>query len=282
MRTRDEYERVSQLLSNGLNQCEVSRQSGIPRGTIRDWIKRGFCPRTGTKNDLRQIIRIDPASYLARNEDLKRAYSFVLGEYLGDGCIRTINNTYRLDIYNDKKYEGLNRLIEQQMKIVFPENRVTRINHGGCWDIAVYSNQIPNLFPQMGKGKKHDRKIQLTTWQSEIVNSYPHEFIRGLFYSDGCIYQHAHDDGKYVYTCYHFINKSRDIIDCLTRSLAIVGIIKDARWDVKRKIWVINIYDRERCNKLAEFIPSKQSLDQTVPVETGSSGETSTLKGQAF
>lgn len=30
--------------------------------------------------------------------------------------------------------------------------------------IYVYSNQLLKLFPQHGKGKKHERKIELTEW----------------------------------------------------------------------------------------------------------------------
>jgi hypothetical protein len=41
------------------------------------------------------------------------------------------------------------------------------------------------LFPQHGTGKKHTRPISLEDWQERIVNSFPLEFFRGLYHSDG-------------------------------------------------------------------------------------------------
>lgn len=259
MRTYEEYQQVKTLVDQGLNQCQVARATGIPRGTLRGWLKRGFCPQTGIS---KTRAMPDASTYLNQSEDRRKAYSFILGEYLGDGCIRTMpRGVYRLDIYNDRKYEGLNQLIETRMKSILPDNKVTRLPHGSnCWDIAVYSKNLPVLFPQIGKGKKHLRKIELTPWQLEIVDAYPHEFIKGLLYSDGSIYQHSHDNGKYVYLCYHFINKSRDIVDYYTRSLKQVGITKKPRWDAKRGIWVVVLYWREDCDVLSTFVSRKHDI----------------------
>jgi hypothetical protein len=258
MRTRTEYEHAKGLLDAGHNQCEVARQTGIPRGTIKDWAKRGFCPQNA---GLGRHHIIDPALYVNENEERRKAYSYILGEYLGDGCVRTINTTYRLDIYNDKKYEGLNQLIQSQLRIVFPYNKVHRISHGAnCWDIYAYSNNIPLLFPQMGKGKKHDRKIELTPWQLEIVDTYPNEFIKGLFYSDGCIYQSKYNEGRYCYRYYNFLNRSKDIADYLSRALAQIGIIKPPRFDPKRLMHIINIYSKRERDILGAFMPSRQEI----------------------
>lgn len=263
MRTRLDYERAKILLDAGKNQCEVARQTGIPRGTIKDWAKRGFCPQGGGVG--RHHVD-DPAAHINQSEERCKAYSYVLGEYLGDGCVRTLNRTYRLGIYNDKKYEGLNQLIQTSLQTILPQNKTNRISHGkGCWEIYVYSNNIPALFPQMGKGKKHERKIELLPWQLEIVDAHPKEFIRGLIYSDGCVYEHKHQQGRYSYRCYHFVNKSKDIVDYLVRSLAMIGIDKNARFDNKRQIWILSVYSKREREMLCSFIPARHELPISRP-----------------
>jgi hypothetical protein len=44
MRSRQEVDRVLALAAEGLNHCEIGRQTGIPRATVRDWIN-GKAPR---------------------------------------------------------------------------------------------------------------------------------------------------------------------------------------------------------------------------------------------
>ncbi len=263
MRTREEYEKVKSLLEAGHNKCQVARLTGIPRATIKDWILLGYCPKNGGRG--RNQID-DPATYLNETEERRKAYAYILGEYLGDGCVRTLRRTYRLGIYNDKKYEGLNQLIQSRLQIIFPANKTGRVSGSGatpttgCWEICVNSNNIPLLFPQMGPGKKFERKIELTSWQLEIVDAYHKEFIRGLFYSDGCVYEHKHDGGEYSYRCYNFVNKSKDIMDYLIRSLNFVGVNKIPRWDVKRQIWILNIYSKKERDILGSFIPARHEL----------------------
>jgi hypothetical protein len=38
MRTRQEVDRVMALRAEGLNACEIGHRTGIPRGTVRDWL----------------------------------------------------------------------------------------------------------------------------------------------------------------------------------------------------------------------------------------------------
>lgn len=260
MRTRTEYERAKVLLDSGHNQCQVARETGIPRGTIKDWVTRGFCPKNDGKGG---GLIMDAAAYVSETEERRAAYAFVLGEYLGDGCVRLFRGgtMFRLGIYNDKKYEGLNQLIENRMQRVLPLNKVTRSSHGlNCWEIYVYSRSIPQLFPQMGPGRKHARKIELLPWQLEIVNAYPKEFVKGLFYSDGCIYDHKHDDGRYVYLSYAFTNKSRDIAEYLCYALRAICIDKQPRWAADREIYVISNFRKPDRAILATFLQRKHEI----------------------
>jgi Helix-turn-helix domain len=61
-----------ELASQGRSAAEVARLLGIPRATVRDWM-RGCVPRrSGTAYDL---------------QSLPPAYVYLLGMYLGDGCL---------------------------------------------------------------------------------------------------------------------------------------------------------------------------------------------------
>ena len=63
------------------------------------------------------------------------------------------------------------------------------------------------LFPHLGNGKKHNRKIVLLEWQNRIID--PIQTLKGLFHSDGCYYT-EYVNG-YKYERFDFTNKSSDI-----------------------------------------------------------------------
>ncbi len=52
--------------------------------------------------------------------------------------------------------------------------------------VSVYSGQVICLFPQHGPGVKHFRPIELSDWQTELVQDQPEQFLRRLIESDGC------------------------------------------------------------------------------------------------
>ena len=205
MRTIKEYQQVKELFDSGKNKCEISRITNIPRSTIKEWLVYGFWPKALDEN-LEKTLKYKRIEYsdILFNDEKSKAYSFILGEYLGDGYIRNLPNTYRFDIYNDKKYENINKMIELKLSKIFPLNKVNRLHHAGCWIITVHNCSILNLFPQHGSNEKWQRKIELTEWQKEIIKKYPFEFLKGLFYSDGCIFK----DKKYGKYHYNFSQKS--------------------------------------------------------------------------
>jgi hypothetical protein len=52
-------------------------------------------------------------------------------------------------------------------------NKVSRVTKAGegCTEVSAYSKHWPCLFPQHGPGRKHERKIELTVWQQELVDA---------------------------------------------------------------------------------------------------------------
>jgi hypothetical protein len=80
------------------------------------------------------------------------------------------------------------------------------------------SPRWPEAFPQHGPGRKHERRIELADWQREIVDAFPHEFVRGLLHSDGCRTVNRFATklpsgrvAEYAYPRWFFSNRSADI-----------------------------------------------------------------------
>jgi hypothetical protein len=191
MRSKDDYELFFKYKKNGLTNTEISKISGIPRTTLNYW-------------KLNKIKKEKPKFKHFDNNDWIKSYNYLLGMYLGDGYIIKIRRVFSLKIYNDIKYDKLNEYIYNTIKKIFPLNNIMKQKRQNHIITYVYSNTIPELFPQLGKGLKKNRKIKLYDWQKNIID-YKYLFS-GLLHSDGSIYY----DRKYKMCC--FGNTSKDIL----------------------------------------------------------------------
>ena len=134
MRSREEVVLVEELIAAGLNDCAIARRTGIPRATIRMW-------RTGQVPDFARRTGACAVCSGTTPTLPHRAYSYLLGLYLGDGCLAAATAS------------------------AGPGRRTS-----GYWDVYSFSKHWPCLFPQHGPGRKHERKIELTVWQRELVD----------------------------------------------------------------------------------------------------------------
>jgi hypothetical protein len=64
-------------------------------------------------------------------------------------------------------------------------NKVGRVGKVGCTEVTAYSKHWPCL-SQHGPGRKHERRIELTSWQQELIDLDPRPLARGLLHSDAC------------------------------------------------------------------------------------------------
>ena len=86
MRTQKEVDEVLALIAQGLNNCEISRRTGIPRTTVR-WWRDGRIPGTVARNrraDCCQSCGHPPHDFEGFHS---AGYAYLLGMYLGDGYI---------------------------------------------------------------------------------------------------------------------------------------------------------------------------------------------------
>lgn len=173
MYSKNIYDDVQSLLRDGLTHTQVSKLMNIPRTTVRDMIKSKRLSSVSLTNV------VEP-----------RAYSFILGMYLGDGHISKMNRTWRIRIFQDAKYPNIVKETEDALRKFHLNNKVTSFATGGTMITSMYSKHLVELFPQHGDGKKHERCLKLCDWQQEIVDTYAWDFLRGLIWSDGCIHVH--------------------------------------------------------------------------------------------
>ncbi|PQP52017.1 hypothetical protein JN086_20835 [Mycolicibacterium austroafricanum] len=250
-RSVEEFEKVQQLIAEGLNDCAVARDTGIPRTTVRDWRRRP--PR-------RLSHPSDPLSCgVVHDFDSLHAasYAYLLGMYLGDGCISKASRTYTLRVTCDKRYPTIIARCRLAIDALFPRQRAgVYWRRSGCADVYQCSKHWPCLLPQHGPGRKHLRKIALEPWQQKIVDGEAEEFVMGLIHSDGC--RVVANDRGVLSVRYHFSNRSEDIIGLFTAALDRLGIT----WRRSDK-HTVSIYRKAATARMDEFIGPK---DLAVPL----------------
>jgi hypothetical protein len=159
--------------------ARVARNAEIRRGK-----KRGpYQTRTGSERKA-LLATFDPSEKPACLPDWAVAdYSYLLGLYLGDGCI--VERQNRLEITLDARYPAIIESASRAVASLHPRQRVAVRKHGNARVVAAYAWEWRLLFPQHGPGRKHTRRIQLTDWQNEILKRHPVDFLRGCLESDG-------------------------------------------------------------------------------------------------
>jgi hypothetical protein len=211
--------RALALYTQGRSLNSVSRQTGISRTAIRSWQQR-----------LEPSPRMTTPDAGPPADD--QAYAYLLGLYLGDGCISAHprGSAYYLRIACADAWPGLIQECREAITRVRPGIAVYTVQNEGYTMVTSYSPHWPGLFPQHGPGKKHERTIALASWQQDLVSAHPWDFIRGLIHSDGCRITNwttrlvAGEQKRYEYPRYFFTNLSGDIMRLFTDTLDRVDV----------------------------------------------------------
>jgi hypothetical protein len=231
MRSETEYRAILELWEQCIPKKRIGIMLGIPRATVRDCINR-----YGTIQQLDEALKGKiinlaverlTAALANGNIELLKSYAYLLGMYLGDGYIDQFPRTHRLRIKLDALYPKIIEYCGQMLKILFPENKVTYQitwfqGHESSVDVILYSTYLADHFPQVGAGAKHTRSMQLESWQTQVVEAEPLEFLRGLFHSDGSRFDNVVNGT--AYPRYQFTNCSQEIAAFFTMTCERLGI----------------------------------------------------------
>jgi hypothetical protein len=236
---------VLELLAAGVTVSAASRQTGIARSTIRSWTAGA--------------ARLDPGCVVCRGAVPWPGsdYSALLGFYLGDGCVSTHGTHTTLRVACDATLPGVVRDVSELVTSVHPGGVFT-IRAPGTTVVQGSWKHWPCLFPQHGRGRKHERPIVLEDWQDEVVRAFPGAFLRGLFHSDGARVNNwatrvvAGERRRYDYSRWQFSNRSEDIIGLCCWALDLV----DVPWR-RSGPWTVSVSRRDAVARLDEMVGPK-------------------------
>jgi hypothetical protein len=254
MRSQQEVALVQALAKEGLNHCEIARQTGIPRSTVRQWLSGRPPDFDGTRTNRTRVGASGVVCLICAGRPTslpQPAYPYLLGLYLGDGCLSAHpRGVYRLRIYCADRYPYLMHQCELAMAEVLP-TKVGRVQKEGCTELYSLSKHWPCLFPQHGPGRKHERRIELAPWQQEIIAADPRPLLRGLVHSDGCRILNWVNGTPYPR--YHFSNVSPDIREIFGRACDALGV----EWR-QNNTFSLSVARRGSVALLDEFIGPKR------------------------
>ncbi len=240
---------VLHMVASGLPLLQVSKVTGISRATIRRW-----------RDDPRPLEdTVDEADPNWAPPD-GPVYCYVLGLYLGDGCIRLPGGFMRITL--DALYDELVGKARGALVTTFPGRHIGLYRHPvhRKVDLQVSHRSLGYAFPQHGPGKKHERKIELVPWQLELTRAYPERLILGLIHSDGSRCTNRFNTklpsgrvATYEYPRYFFTNYSADIRKIFTDHCELLGI----RW-TQSNVRNISISHRDSVALMDSFIGPKR------------------------
>ncbi|HTK22946.1 MAG TPA: helix-turn-helix domain-containing protein [Gaiella sp.] len=245
MRSQQEVTDAVTLLRDGLTASDVARRTGIPRSTIRDW-RDGRRPRRSLCRVEHDLTRLDEA-----------AYAYLLGMYLGDGCISARpRGVWILRITLDSIYPGIVAECARAIEAIAPGSAgILRRRDSRAIQVSKYWKHWTCLIPQHGPGRKHERRIVLADWQRKIVSRRVEPFLRGLIHSDGTRIIATERKGTYVRRAprYAFSNRSEDILELFRDACEAAGV-HCTRSSVKQ----ISVYSKAAVARLDEFVGPKR------------------------
>jgi hypothetical protein len=131
MRSYEEYRQILDLWERGYPKKRIAIMTGIPRRTVIDCIQK-FESLEG----LEKHIESTPASILLdtlktanvlENAQLFESYAYLLGIYLGDGCISYVRKTPRLRITLGTLYPNIIAQCMHTIQAILPDNKVNTV-----------------------------------------------------------------------------------------------------------------------------------------------------------
>lgn len=248
--------RALDLLEAGLSRADVARRLNVSRFTVGGWA-RGDVPKGAVDAAHHPRCPTCGAGSHALAPGVEAAYVYLLGLYLGDGCVTSDARATSLRITLDAAYPGIIAECRAAILRVQPERtaHAAKRRDSDCVVVTSWGRCWLCRFPQHGPGRKHQRAIRLTSWQQRLADRHAEALIRGLIHSDGWRgTNRVVVKGKaYAYPRYQFSNRSDDIRGIFTAACDRLGI----PWRPWGR-WHISVAQRVAVSRMDEFVGLKR------------------------
>ncbi len=152
-------EHALQMHERGTPIAGIARALGVSRAAVRDWVD----------DPAERLAKARAAAAHAAGEQCPKlanvprdSYSYVLGQYLGDGCISAAGTrgVFKLRIATCDDYPEIRTRCINSVVAVMPESKVGLQRAVGYNEVWSHSKHWPCLFPQHGPGRKHDALLR--------------------------------------------------------------------------------------------------------------------------
>ena len=248
---------VLALRALGRSIPSIALECGLPRETVSSWCRgrlsadARYLRDTGTRRP-----RCRHCGDIEHGDPPASVYAYLLGIYLGDGCLTTVRRSVALRIVMDTAYPEIVEEVAQAMVAVRANASVSRFSPRDerCVALTCYGRSWLCLFPQHAAGKKHERPIVLEPWQRKIVRAHPGQLARGLIQSDGWrgVNRVRVKGRDYEYPRYQFSSRSDDIRRLFTDACDELGV----DWRPWGR-WHVSVARREAVALLDEHVGPK-------------------------
>lgn len=238
----------------GASKAAIARELGVARSTVRGWLN-GEQRSLACRDSRGRAQRCDGGCVVPEALDGQN-YAYLLGQYLGDGCISAVKRSFRLRLTCCDEYPGIMDECEQAIRAVRPEAHVHRQRRIGCTDISNSWHHWPCLLPHGAGGVKHRRVVFLADWQREFaIVEHPEGLVRGLIHSDGWRGTNrvrGANGSTYEYPRYMFSNRSREIRQFFVDGCDRLGV--ETR---QMNAWTVSVAKRSSVAMLDRFVGAK-------------------------
>lgn len=238
----------------GASQAAIARELGVGRTTVRGWLHAR--PTAADGRGERRRGRECDGSCVAPEALDAASYAYLLGQYLGDGCISAVKLSFRLRLSCCDDYPGIMDECERAICAVRPGAAVRRCQRAGCVEVSDSWRHWPRLLPHGEGGVKHRRVVTLHDWQRSLaLDQQPGAFVRGLVHSDGWrgVNRVRSARGvRYEYPRYMFSNSSAEIRQLLIDACARLGVETRVM-----NAWTISVAKRASVARLDEVVGPK-------------------------
>ena len=175
------------------------------------------------------LNRYEPLSLHGTHEEL----AYLIGVYLGDGCLVQNSRTELLDIACDAKYPELIDKYVVLVKQVFGKfPSLQEDTASNCFHIRLYGRGISSTLG-MKIGSKNKQDLHIPEWIKEN-KSFTRFCLRGLFETDGYIH---HRTGREKSIVVGFSNTNQTLLDEMQQLLYNLGYKNFSRTKTSIDCW---------------------------------------------